>query len=66
MIVARFDFAHSDAEVDNTAIAEALAQFAGVGINGDQAGIDRRQEQTTEQAAGWAPDAGVVCARLSS
>ena len=47
LIVTCFDFAHPDAKVDNTAIAEALAQFAGVGINGDQAGIDRRQEQTT-------------------
>ena len=47
LIVTRFHFTHADAEVDNTAIAEVFAQFAGIGINGDQAGVDGRQEQTT-------------------
>ena len=52
LIVTRFDFAHTDAQVHNTVVAKVFAQLAVIGVDGDQARIGGWQEQAA-RTGGW-------------
>ncbi|MNC54861.1 hypothetical protein D3C75_1043580 [compost metagenome] len=47
LIVAWFDLTHAHTKVDRAVVAKVFAQLAGVGVDGNQARIGRRQEQAT-------------------
>ncbi|CAH0159502.1 hypothetical protein SRABI106_00629 [Rahnella aquatilis] len=47
LVVARFHFAHADFQIHHAVVTEISARLAGVGVDGNQAGINGWQEQTT-------------------